>query len=156
MKSLETEQNAVDLTKDLTRVCHKGGFHPTKWVSKSRAVLSHIPKEDRATEMEELDLDRNKLPTERALGLLWCVESDTYRFNISIKDTPHTRRNILSMVSSIYDPLGFLSPLTLPAKLLLQDLCRVQLGPCSNTGCIREVEEMDGQPHWKGSQWSAV
>lgn len=32
------------------------------------------------------------------------------------------------MVSSIYDPLGFLSPLTLPAKLLLQELCRQDLG----------------------------
>ena len=74
--------------------------------------------------MSKLDLDRDKLPTERALGLLWCVESDTFRFNISIKDKPNARRNILSMVSSIYDPLGFLSPLTLPAKLLLQDLCR--------------------------------
>ena len=107
LKSLETEQNAVDLTKDLTRVCHKGGFHPTKWVSKSRAVLSHIPKEDRVTEMNELDLDRDKLPTERTLGLLWCVESDTFRFNISIKDKPRTRRNILSIVSSTYYPLGF-------------------------------------------------
>ena len=33
------------------------------------------------------------------------------------------KHHITSMVSSIYDPLGFLS-LTLPAKLLLQDLCR--------------------------------
>lgn len=47
-----------------------------------------------------------------------------FRFNILVKNKPHTRRNILSMVSSIYDPLGFLSPLTLSAKLLLQDLCR--------------------------------
>ena len=82
LKSLEIENEAVDLVRDLTCVCHKGGFHLTKWVSNSRTVLSHIPKEDRATEMKELDLDRDKLPTERALGLLWCVESDTFKFNI--------------------------------------------------------------------------
>ena len=82
LKSLETENEAIDLVKDLTCVCHTGGFHLTKWVSNSRTVLSHIPKEDRATEMKELDLDRDKLPTERALGLLWCVESDTFMFNI--------------------------------------------------------------------------
>ncbi|KAK0131196.1 hypothetical protein N1851_034101 [Merluccius polli] len=124
LKCVETEEQAIDLMEDLTSVCHKGGFHLTKWVSNSRSVLAHIPKDDRATEMKELDFDRDKLPTERALGLLWCVESDMFKFNISVTDKAHTRRNILSMVSSIYDPLGFLSPLTLLAKLLLQDLCR--------------------------------
>lgn len=29
------------------------------------------------------------------------------------------------MISSIYDPLGFIAPLILPAKLPLQDLCRM-------------------------------
>ena len=80
-KSLETENEAVDRVRDLTCVCHKGGFHLTKWVSNSRTVLSHIPKEDRATEMKELHLDRDKLPTERAHpafppGLF--QKSDTY------------------------------------------------------------------------------
>ena len=32
------------------------------------------------------------------------------------------------MMSSIYDPLGFLCPLTLPAKMLLQELCRHNVG----------------------------
>lgn len=126
LKSLETEEQAVELMRELTCVCHKGGFHLTKWVSNSRTVLAHVPTGDRATEIKELDLDKDKLPTERALGLLWSVENDSFRFNISIPDKAATRRNILSMVSSIYDPLGFLCPLTLPAKLLLQDLCRLK------------------------------
>ena len=54
LKSLETEQKGVDLVKDLTCVCHKGGFHLTKWVSNSGAVLSHIPKEDREQKQEQL------------------------------------------------------------------------------------------------------
>ena len=39
-----------------------------------------------------------------------------------------TRRGILSLVSSMYDPLGFAAPFTLPAKALLQDLCGQNLG----------------------------
>jgi hypothetical protein len=35
---------------------------------------------------------------------------------------------MLSVVSSIYDPLGFLAPLTLPAKCLLQELCKQNHG----------------------------
>jgi len=32
------------------------------------------------------------------------------------------------VVSSVFDPLGFLSPLILPAKVLFQELCRQNLG----------------------------
>lgn len=83
-----------------------------------------FPEEDRSKNLHELDLDRDQLPVGRALGLLWCVESDTFKFKLALKEQPHTQRGILSMVSSIYDPLGFLAPLTLSAKLLLQDMCR--------------------------------
>ena len=55
------------------------------------------------------------------------IESDTFGFKISVKDRPPTRRGILSVVSSVYDPLGFAAPFTLPAKALLQDLCRQNL-----------------------------
>ena len=71
-----------------------------------------------------LDLNYDDLPIERALGVQWCVESDTFGFRIFVKDKPLTRRGILSSVSSIYDPLGFAAPFTLTAKKLLQDLCR--------------------------------
>ena len=74
--------------------------------------------------MKTLDLNYDELPIERALGVQWCVESDTFRFRITIKDKPLTRRGILSIVSSIYDPLGFAAPFTLKAKKLLQDLCK--------------------------------
>lgn len=128
LKSLPTEHEAVKMVKDLTSLCQTGGFHLTKWVSNSHTVLSHIPKEDRAQNVKELDLDRESIPTERALGLLWCVENDMFKFNITVKCRSHTRRDLLSVVSSIYDPLGFLSPFTLPAKLLLQDLYRNKCG----------------------------
>ena len=74
------------------------------------------------------DLLLNQLSIERALGVRWDVESDTFGFKISVKDRPATRRGILSVVSSVYDPLGFAAPFTLPAKALLQDLCRKNLG----------------------------
>ncbi len=102
LKSLPTEHEAVEMVKDLTSLCQTGGFHLTKWMSNSRTVLSHIPKEDRAQNVKELDLDRKRLPTERALGLLWCMENDMFKFNITVKCRSHTRRDLLSAVSSIW------------------------------------------------------
>jgi len=128
LKSVSTEDEAILLIEEHTAVCQRGGFPLSKWITNSRKVLSSIPEADRAKEVKELNLDRDRLPTERALGVQWCVEDDNFTFNVVIKPQPHTRRGILSMVSSIYDPIGFLAPFTLPAKLLLQELCRINYG----------------------------
>ncbi|VDP76899.1 unnamed protein product, partial [Schistosoma curassoni] len=40
---------------------------------------------------------------------------------------PNYRRNVLSHVASIFDPIGFVAPIILPAKVILQDTCRQKL-----------------------------
>lgn len=85
LKSCATELDAVQTIKDLTALCHKGGFTLEKFVSNSRGVLQAIAAERRAKDLKELDLDHDKLPVERALGLLWCMETDSFRFKIELK-----------------------------------------------------------------------
>ncbi|XP_034073841.1 uncharacterized protein LOC117547324 [Gymnodraco acuticeps] len=128
LKSMPSESEAVKMVGDLIALCRKGGFMLSKWISNSRAVLASIPQQSRTKETKDLDLDRDKLPMERALGLHWCVETDVFKFKIAAQERPYTRRGILSVVGSIYDPLGFLAPFTLPAKLIMQELCRKKLG----------------------------
>ncbi|KAL7830822.1 hypothetical protein SRHO_G00319490 [Serrasalmus rhombeus] len=127
-KSVTKESDAIQLVKDLTSLCSKGGFQFTQWVSNSRAVLASIPVEHRAKGIKSLDLDKDSLPVERALGLQWCMDSDNFQFNINLGQKPHTHRGILSVVSSIFDPLGFFAPLILPAKQLQQELCNRGFG----------------------------
>ena len=55
------------------------------------------------------------------------MESDTLGFRIELKDKPLSRRGILSTISSVYDPLGIVSPVILCGKLILQDLWRQNL-----------------------------
>ncbi|KAK3730889.1 hypothetical protein QZH41_002984 [Actinostola sp. cb2023] len=64
------------------------------------------------------------MPIERALGVQWCVESDTFQFRITLKDRPFTRRGILATVSSVFDPLGLVAPVILLGKRILQSLCQ--------------------------------
>lgn len=44
--------------------------------------------------------------------------------NYTLKDRPLTRRGVLATVSSIYDPLGFVAPILLTGKKILQSLCK--------------------------------
>ncbi|XDV29292.1 hypothetical protein PO909_032429 [Leuciscus waleckii] len=111
VKSVVEESEAIQLVKALTALCYKGGFQLTQWVSNNRAVLASIPKEKWAKEIKTLDLDKDSLPMERALGLQWCVDSDHFQFNINLSQKPHTRRGILSV-----------------AKQLLQELCQRGFG----------------------------
>ena len=106
----------------------RGGFRLTKWSSNSRKFLSSIPEEEKAKGFQDLDFDEDNLPMERALGIQWCAESDQFKFKINLKDRPHTRRGLLSLISSIFDPLGFVAPVILPAKKILQELCRQKFG----------------------------
>lgn len=95
-----------------------------KITSSHKEVIEAIPIEDRAEGIQNIDLDKEALPMERALGVQWCIEKDSFQFRIVLKDRPCTRRGILSTVSSVYDPLGFVAPLLLEGKKILQELCR--------------------------------
>ena len=63
------------------------------------------------------------MPIQRALGTLWCIESDTFKFRITLQDRPLTRRGVLSTACSVSDPLGFLAPVVLTGKQILQQMC---------------------------------
>lgn len=88
--------------------------------SNSRKFLATLPEKERAN--SELNLDLDVLPTGSALRLHWDANSDTFQFKLIPTSRPATKRGILSTVSSLFDPLGFLRPFILPMKVLLQEL----------------------------------
>lgn len=126
LKSVGSEEQAVALIQELWRLCAAGGFCLTKWISNSRAVIASVHEDDRAKEVKELDLEKDCLPIERALGVQWCVESDMIKFRVSLQSKPLTRRGVLSVMSTVYDPLGILASIILPVKQILQELCRTK------------------------------
>ena len=124
LKSVSSPSQAIDIINKTKEMCTKGGLRLHKFISNSKRVIDEIPQEDRAKEIKDLDLLHDKLPVERALGIQWCVESDTFQFRIILNDRPLTRRGILSTINSVYDPLGFLAPVLLVGKQILQHMCR--------------------------------
>ena len=126
LKSTRNPAEAKALIKDITLLLARSGFHITKWVSNSPEVMACIPRDQRSKKARERDLEEPL--EERALGVYWLVEADAFSFRVRQLNKELTKRGLLSMLSSVYDPLGFASPFILKAKQIVQDLCRLQVG----------------------------
>ena len=100
LKSVETEDSEIQLIKFVNL---------TKFTSNRKGVLKSVPENHRKDCVKNKDLD-GKLPEERALGICWDTERDTFKFQIDLKEKPMTQRGMLSVVSSIYHPLEFVAP----------------------------------------------
>ncbi|XP_054283118.1 uncharacterized protein LOC129000191 [Macrosteles quadrilineatus] len=61
-------------------------------------------------------------PYFKVLGIKWSPNSDAFSYQLNIPDTPPTKRGILGTVSRIFDPNGWLTPVTLWVKALIQVL----------------------------------
>ena len=110
LKSVPSATKASSLIKSTKCLLAKGKFNLHKFISNSKDVIEGIPKEQRASGIKELDLAKDVLPIERALGVQWCVQSDELQFRVELKDLPLMRRGIFASVSSVYDPFGIGSP----------------------------------------------
>lgn len=82
--------------------------------------------EETVKEVKDLDLGIYKLAAESALAIQ--LDIDTFFFNITPKQQSVSRRSILSVLNSVYGPLGFLAPVMLTGKTMLQELCKVSCG----------------------------
>ena len=77
-----------------------------------------------ATHENALDTDEET----KIIGMRWNAKSDTLTFANQECDPEDesqlkaTKREILRQSSAIYDPLGLLGPVTIRAKLLIQNL----------------------------------
>ena len=62
------------------------------------------------------------------LGLAWNCENDTLHFSFAhviekARNLEVTKRNVLSLLASLFDPLGIISPVTVSMKALFQEIC---------------------------------
>lgn len=122
LKSVPSETEGIGLVNELHTLLSNERFHLTKWISNSQKVIDSIPLSERVESVKYLLLDWAGLGTQMVCGVwhFWLQDK--------CKGQACTQTRNLSVVSSVYDPWGFSAPFILPAKVLLQDLCRKNLG----------------------------
>ena len=123
LPSVETKQEALTLFHQLQELFNRGGFKLHKWDSNSPEVLNSIPSEIRST--KTLSISGNSDNFVKALGIEYSSSQDYFRFsppNSFQEESPITKRAVLSDSAKIFDPLGFISCVTIVVKIIFQKL----------------------------------
>ena len=121
----------------------QGGFNLRKWVTNDKKLQKYMDghengKANNISEAcvdevsyakEELGVDNNY---KKVLGINWDIPNDEFVFELkdiasSGLSLPYTKRNILKISATFFDPLGFICPVVLQAKLLFQKLCQMKV-----------------------------
>lgn len=121
LDSCETVDEALHLRRELSDMLTKCSFKLRKWSSNDPAVINDVPAEDR---LQRLEIQEEESPKIKTLGILWEAENDVFTFRVKPPDVnmKPTKRNVLSAISTLFDPLQFLSPFTVRAKVLMQEI----------------------------------
>jgi len=120
--------NSVDearaIRNEIIELLKLGGFAIRQWASNDERLTSDL--EATALHTYYTIGKEQHLTT---LGVTWQALEDKIRYDVrKIKSTDKiTKRNILSEIAKIYDPLGLLGPVVMHAKKLMQNVWRCEL-----------------------------
>ena len=113
---------AIKVCLDVINISQNGGLRLTKFISNNHSLLQAFPTSNISPKSTEINLSVNDIPIERAFGILWNPETDIFHIKYTLKSVLTTKRGILSLISSIFDPLGFITPALIEPKWIIQQL----------------------------------
>ena len=125
LKSCRTTGEGRSLAKELVDLLKISGFRLTKFSSNSDEILDSLPSTEVSSSPSSIQFNPESF--ERALGIRWDIRSDEFSFATIQRKGEATKRNVLRILSSVFDPLGLLNPFTLTIKKLLQSLWKHKL-----------------------------
>ena len=145
----DNDKMAFAIYKRAKKLMSEGGFNVRKWKTNSQQLQETINKKESVTKSNSQNVseDNNKTCFQsttqvsssntssdddifvKVLGMNWNTHSDEVIFSISklteyANSLPLTKRSTLKVTSKIYDPMGFISPVTVKMKVLFQEVCR--------------------------------
>lgn len=120
-------ERAVDLRKEVQALFSRGGFLLRKWNSNETRVLHSIEPELR--ESQETMTISESPECAKTLGLSWDTKLDCFSITVSTSPSSNclTKRTFVSDIAKIFDVLGWLAPVIIKVKILLQRIWEIKL-----------------------------
>ena len=125
IKSVETPEEAIEIFNQLQPLLSQHGFELKKWISNDDAVTEAIPEGLKSiSNTKQVEVEPSTEGSS-VLGLQWTVTDDSLqvcRGTNKEVETPITQRKILSLVSSVFDPIGLFAPFSVHMRRLLKGI----------------------------------
>jgi len=121
----DTEEQLLRRKCDIVGLLCEGACELSKWTSNSALVLESLHPDDR---IDSVSFDPQDEQSVKVLDLHWITNSDNFAYHTRIQQISSTKRQVLSVIARLFDPIGALGPLLLWAKCFMQSLWCSQLG----------------------------
>ena len=122
----ESATKALEMKTVATNIFRKVNFDLYMWNSNAREL-----EVDQDVSGLELSYAKEQLGTKsgqcRLLGLAWNKDNDTIGVTFPQTTAQPTKREVLSRIAKIFDPLGLVAPTVLQGKLIYRDACLEKL-----------------------------
>ena len=122
----DSVREVIEVYEGLKELLAPAQFSIHKWATNSPEVLRQIPKEQRAEFSEESGIST----ATKTLGVKWDPERDLLLFDTYAElheQNEDTKRSVASLLASLYDPGGIISPFVLRARQVLKAACVAKL-----------------------------
>ncbi|UYV67073.1 hypothetical protein LAZ67_4003825 [Cordylochernes scorpioides] len=115
----DDQRDGMALRDELIELLSCGRFTLKKWSSNDPTILGNIAKEHCA---QKFTFEESKVL--RTLGLGWIQGEDCFLYDVQSleKTSVTTKREMLSFIAKLYDPLGWLAPVLVTGKIMVQRL----------------------------------
>lgn len=119
MTGTDTKEEAIELQREMIALMNCGGFHLHKWCANDTDILENIDEN-----LREKQVLINQEETVKTLGMRWIPLEDcfTYKIDEIPPQKIHTKRSILSDTAKLFDPIGYICPVIVKAKIFMQRL----------------------------------
>jgi hypothetical protein len=127
MTGCETIEEGLKLYREMKDLLNEGGFVLQKWASNKKELSREINQRERENKEPDDEKDNLEIKTDsivKILGLTWNRDEDEFQYSVKLPplSPPATKRKIISDVSRLFDPLGWLAPCVIKAKIFIQRL----------------------------------
>ncbi|XP_062705798.1 uncharacterized protein LOC134287620 [Aedes albopictus] len=135
LDSFGTEEEAITVGRQVKKIHERGGFEIRNFLSNKPEIAESVGAQS-ATMDKVLQAGKAEC-AESILGMRWIPGSDHFTYTLELRETLQevlaenhipTKREVLRIVMSLFDPLGLITFFLIHGRILMQDIWATGIG----------------------------